>query len=678
MADNKEVLGLDLDLTGFKDGINTAKEGLSSLTEGTNLSELGSLIGGAATGLGLVAVAALALKTTFDLVFQGDQIKKTNDLFQNLAGNFGLAGDELKNNLLKAAGGMADTTSVLDAANKAMIGLGQNSAMIPQIMEVARKTTLAFGGDLTERFSQLSTAITSGNERMLRTNGIFIDSKKAMQDFAVSIGATTTELNESGRQQAIFNAVMDYSSKNLKAVKTDTENTTTAWIQFKTEVKEAADAIALAFNKVFGPTTTGMFKAFGEALHGITSYLKADFGEGAEKSAGALEVLKGKIESTKNLITLMSQGNQTMANTAAIEKEKTALEGLQAELRKEQGLNDEIARKKAEQSTASTAQSNKEIKQGNDRYIDKQKQADDEIKLEEEVLKIKQKGAADDIKLSKSEEDLNTARLHRQQVAYQQYVLALKKIDHQLATGQIANSKLAEQKKLALAKDLNNNLKQYDKDYATEHQQMDQNVLDDSQNMFEGIANAAKKASDSASAEIGNFGKQGQIVTGTFQKEGTASFEAFGKAAVDHSQSASQIMKGFFLNALADMAQAEGELFLVAGLADPSKLAAGAALLILSGALRAMAGSAGGGSSSGGFDLGGGSASSGTTSAAAAAAAAPAAAAATPTGNLTINVQGDYLNTQETQRSLLQAVRDATDQTGFQYLQIGQSGAQSF
>ncbi len=671
MTENKEVLGLDLDVSDFKDGIKTAKEGLASLTEGSHLENLGELVSGVSTGLGIVAVAALALKTTFDLVFEGDQIKRTNSLFENLAHSFGIAGDDLKENLTKASGGMADMTDVLGAANRAMIGLGQNASMIPQIMEVARKTTMAFGGELTERFQQLSFAITSGNERMLRQNGIFIDSKKAMQDFAVSIGATTSELNEAGRQQAIFNAVMDYSAKNLKAVKTDTENSTTEWIRFKVEVKESAEAVALAFNKMFGPGVTALFKGFSNILHEISSTLKSEFGEGAEKAGAEIDVLKIKIESTKKLIEQMQKDPAAILNTRAIETAQESLRKLESALRKMQSLDDEIARKKASQHVQESSASQKEIKEGNDRFIDKKKQAADQIKLQEEVLKMQEKDAAEGVKFAKSDEELSNARRKRMLLAEQQAALDKKKIRQQLANGEIADRKLAEQKELAIDKDLHNKKKQYDKEYQREHKQMLQNMLDDSKNVYQGIANAAKSEASQATEDLHNFGKQGQIVTSTFKKEGVASFQAFGKAAVDHSQSASEIMKGFFLNALADMAQAEGELFLVAGLADPSKLAAGAALLVLSGALRAMAGSAGGssgGSYSGGGGGGGYSSAADTSSPA---------AQAQPTGNLTINLNGDYLNTAETQRTLLQSIRDATDQTGFQYLQIGQTGAQT-
>ena len=684
MADNKEVLGLDLDITDFKEGISVAKEGLSSLTSGTNLQGLGDLLGAAGEGLLTVGVAALALKATFDLVFEGDQIKRTNALFESLTQNFGLAGEELKSGLLKAAGGMADTTAVLDAANKAMIGLGQNAGMIPQIMEVARKATAAFGGDLTERFQGLSQAITSGNTRMLRANGIFIDSKKAMQDFAVSIGATTGELSEAGRQQAIFNAVMEFSDKNMKSVNTSLDNSTTAWIKLKVEIKEAADSIALAVNKMFGPTVTTLIKGTTDLLRDMSQLLNTQFGSGAEKAEAKMKGLTSSLDILYKQLGEMEAAkakggggiiNWIFGKPGELEKR---IENVKAQIARTEAEMSTIHRNEEREAASSQAkQTEVSAKGNNDRFIDQKKAAADRIKLEEEVLKIQEKDAAESIKLANNESALKTARANREKLAVQQAALDKRKINQQLANGEIADVQLANAKKAAIDaidKDLANKKRQYLMDERAEHKKMLQNMVDDAQNMSQGISAAAHQASANAIDDLQNFGKQGQLVTDTFKKEGSSMFQSFGQAAMDHSKSASEIMKGFFLNSLADIAQAEGELFLVAGLADPTKLAAGAALLVLSGVLRSMAGSTGASSSSSMGSYGGGG---GSTSSAADSSAAGSQAQASPTGNLTINIQGDYLNTQETQRTLLQAVRDATDQTGFQYLQIGQTGAQT-
>ena len=680
MADNKEVLGLDLDVTDFKEGISAAKEGLSSLTEGTNLGKLGELISAGAAGLTAVGVAALALKVTFDEVFEGDKIKRTNALFENLAQSFGLAGRELEEGIVKSAKGMADTTEILNAANRSMIGLGQNATMLPQIMEVARKATQAFGGDLTERFESISRAITSGNVRMLKANGIFIDGQKAMRDYAVSIGAAVSELNESGRQQAVFNAVMEYSHKNMAALKGSVDDSTKAWSKFKIEVKEAADVIALAFNKIFGPTVRSMISGFSGLLHDVSNQLKSTFGEGAEKAAADIEILEAKIKSTKVLIAQMQNGPAAILNKAAIEAETKSLEALEKELRKQNALNDEISRKKSSQAVQAAAQNEKLGKSEKERNIDAIKAAENRIKLADEILKIQEKDAAESIKLAKSEAGLKVSQIERVKLAEQRAALEIQKINQQVARGELAAGKLAEQKKKAIEQDLHMQKMKFMKEEKAEHKAMLQNELDDSKSFWDGFANAAKVSTSQAKEDMKDFGKQGKATFDTIKSHSVSAFEEMGKAVVDSSKSASEIMRDMFLGALADIAIQKGEVLLAESVYPPNPigLAAGAGLIALGGAIKAMAG--GGASSSGTASAGGGGGggSYGGVSSAADAAATPQQVQGPAAGSLTVNIQGDYLNTQETQRTLLQAVRDATDQTGFQYLQIGQTGAQSF
>ena len=700
MADNKEVLGLDLDVTNFKEGIDAAKEGLSSLAEGTGLENIGGLITGIGGSLTAIGVAALALKTTFDLVFDGDQIKRTDALFESLATNFGMAGDALKNDLLKAAGGMADTNAILGAANKAMIELGKNSGMIPDIMTVARKVTAEFGGDLTERFQQISMAVATGNTRLLRQSGIVIDTNEAFKDYAKSLGVTADELNESGRQQATFNALMKFSETNLKGVNTELDNSTTSWIKLKTEVKEASDTIAVAFSNAFGPKITGMFHAFTGVIHDASTTLKAEFGNSAESSAAQLQILENRANSFKKAIEQMNEHKgffSWLASGLFINKGADALKKLQAgladtekqitEMKKAAGAADVSDTKKTEDAKSAivkAAERDRNVdqeklaadrKKANEKALaDLKKRQNEENKLADETLKLKEQNAAKEVQQANSLEALERARNNRERAAEQMAAQERKKIDQDLANGTIKDAQMASKKKQQINLELLNKEKQYDKDYQKEHKAMLQNQLNDSKTIFDGISNAAQVSAQKANESLHNMGTQGTLVLNTIQKQGSTAFSALGQSAVDGSQTASQIMKGFFLNSLADMAQAEGEFLLASGLINPANFAAGAALIALSGALKAMAGSAGasGSSSLGG---GGGGGSAGATSSAASAT--PTAAAATPTGSLTMNIQGDYLNTAETQRTLVQAIQNASDQTGFQYLPIGQTGAQN-
>ncbi len=153
----------------------------------------------------------------------------------------------------------------------------------------------------------------------------------------------------------------------------------------------------------------------------------------------------------------------------------------------------------------------------------------------------------------------------------------------------------------------------------------------------------------------------------TLKKRGSESFQALGQAAIDHSQSASTIMKGFFLNSLGDIAQAQGELYLAMGIMDPVALAAGAGLLVLAGILHGLAGSAGGGSSSMSGGGGGGGAASGYDSGTNSAAAANAPEQKT----VTVQVMGHYFESDQTKTHLMDMLRSVTDATDYKYQQIG-------
>ena len=238
-------------------------------------------------------------------------------------------------------------------------------------------------------------------------------------------------------------------------------------------------------------------------------------------------------------------------------------------------------------------------------------------------------------------------------------MLDKQKVEEDLATNKITSRKQADAKIEALEQQHAQKMKKIALDQNKEELTMLQNQTTASKNTFDGIGNYAAEAAGKARQEWQNFGNTGKTVVTAFQNQGATAFQNFGASVVNHSQSASAILKQFFLGALADIAEAQGKLYLAMGLVDPSKAAAGAALLALSGILRALAGSGSSGSIGGG---GGGSSSS-----TAAATTATTAAAQQPTGNLTVQVMGDYLNTAQTQRTLLQAVRDATDQTGFSY-----------
>jgi hypothetical protein len=142
------------------------------------------------------------------------------------------------------------------------------------------------------------------------------------------------------------------------------------------------------------------------------------------------------------------------------------------------------------------------------------------------------------------------------------------------------------------------------------------------------------------------------------------------------SKSASDAMKGAMLGAIADIAQAQGSLMLSASLfpPNPAVFAGGAALEVLAGVLKAAAGSSGGSVSTMTTTPGGANPSFSTTT-------------GTTTGNATVSptnlqqqgpkqavnvtIEGDYLNTSESQRALMDVIRGSQDVSDFNLFKVG-------
>jgi len=143
---------------------------------------------------------------------------------------------------------------------------------------------------------------------------------------------------------------------------------------------------------------------------------------------------------------------------------------------------------------------------------------------------------------------------------------------------------------------------------------------------------------------------------------------------------AAKAMKAAFLNMLADRAEGEGALKIASGIwpPNPGLLASGAALLALGGLLRSAAGGGEGGSIGAAAGAGPGI---GGTPVVVNQGMAPMTTDTRPELTqsrqraVTVAIQGNYFETEQTRRALLEMIRAETDATSFQYIQIPQGTA---
>ena len=201
--DNKTTVVLDLDNKEFIKKLKESLGLLGEIGETESISNLSVMFMKVGAVAGVAATAVLAVKAALDLAMEAEHIKQINNSFEALAKSAGLSADVIKSELMTAVKGLADDTDVLQSANKAIVAMGGNAAHLGETMEMARKATALFGGDLLGNFETLNTAIASGNTRALRQYGLIIDQDKAYKDYAKTLGISVKYLDDAGKKQAI-------------------------------------------------------------------------------------------------------------------------------------------------------------------------------------------------------------------------------------------------------------------------------------------------------------------------------------------------------------------------------------------------------------------------------------------------------------------------------------------
>lgn len=611
--DKKTTVVLDLDNKEF---VKKLKESLGLMGELGNtegVEDLANTFLKIGTIAGVAGAAILAVKVALDLTKEAEHVHQVENSFEALSKSAGLAGEEIKSKLVGAAKGLADDTDILQAANKAIIEMGSNAKVIPQTMELARKATVLFGGDLISNFEAMNRALASGNERALRQFGIMVDSDKAVKDYAKSLGVGVEFLTDAAKKQAIMNAALEQAQKKYKDVDESTLATTNNIKSLSVTFSELKESIALAFEKLAGPTVTKLTEAVSYA---------AGYWAKAIKNVLGVETQKQHEEHQDNIKKEIDLQNQAAESAKEAGKPQIDYEKLKtARLKFEKELEDiRLKRSEADLQFATTE--------------------------EEAIRAFNEKKLAMEKEANLQKEQLKKEGLDKGIITQQQYAEAVANIDKTLHDKQVFND---QDLQAARIKALDN----YQKKATT---------------VAGGIQAAFAKGSTQAKMDLNNWGKTGGIVFDSVKNRSVEAFKAMGNGSKD----AAAAMKGFMFGSIADTAEAKGTEMLLSGLwpPNPIAIAGGGALIALSEALRSQAqGSSSSGVGGGGG--GGGASAQGDQTQADTAAVKPE-AQQQQKKVVSVNIQGSYYETEQTRTRLMDMIRESGDFTDFNLKQIGQ------
>lgn len=235
-------------------------------------------------------------KNISDLVFEGSKLEQIDQQFEYLTKSAGIAADTLKKDLVGAVGGMVDDTDLIKAANRALVNMGEHAAELPKIMEIAKASAKLMGGEVTDRFDQITMAIQNANARGLRGTGIIIDQEAVFKKYAATLGLTSSQLNKAQESQALLNAVMDNSKGVIDASKSSADEVGSSYKKLKIALDQLHEIGARLMNEIFGPLFSKVFKNAAAAVNEVSELLTSKLGKGAEKTEANVSRLTKELD----------------------------------------------------------------------------------------------------------------------------------------------------------------------------------------------------------------------------------------------------------------------------------------------------------------------------------------------------------------------------------------------
>ena len=201
MAENQELkLKLTVDSKDAEDG--TRRAGLA-------FTELNSKFD-------LTGKAISALQSGYQLfmgtINRGQGVSELSTAFNSLGGTSAQL-DKLRTSMQ----GLVSDTDIMRASNEALLA-GLSPEQFERVAAAADSLGDAVGVNTKDAMDQLTRAVNTGNERLLKQYGIVIDNKKAEEDFARQIGVSAEQLNEAGKKEAARIAILNKMDEQVKKV----------------------------------------------------------------------------------------------------------------------------------------------------------------------------------------------------------------------------------------------------------------------------------------------------------------------------------------------------------------------------------------------------------------------------------------------------------------------------
>lgn len=181
---------------------------------GKSFTELNSATELVQKAFGTLQSAAQAFVAVIDRGQGVSELTASFNALQQQAGS--LASRELQQ-LREATQGLLSDTDLMRAANESLLA-GLDPQQFVEVAKAADTLGDAVGKSTKTALDDLTRALDTGQTKLLKQYGVLVDTKKAEDDFAKSLGITTDKLSEEGKRYADRQAILDKVKQKTDAL----------------------------------------------------------------------------------------------------------------------------------------------------------------------------------------------------------------------------------------------------------------------------------------------------------------------------------------------------------------------------------------------------------------------------------------------------------------------------
>ena len=272
-----------------------------------------------------VTAVVQGLKKSIQMSAEMEGVKRG---FDNLAKSQGFSTVAF-NKFRAATDGTIDSLTLMKQANNAMLlGITDSEDQMADMFDVAQRLGASLGVDTVQAVESLVTGLGRQSKLMLDNLGIMVDTNKAYEDYADSIGKTTSQLTDQERKTAFVNAAMKEANSLVAQLGEEQLTTKDAMAQAAT----AASDVAVSLGNLLSPSIIRSAELFVGAAEAVNTYLISLKALDTESIMvkGTHEKVGEAIDANENRLKVIASRTYGSANMTA--RYKDEVENLERQL----------------------------------------------------------------------------------------------------------------------------------------------------------------------------------------------------------------------------------------------------------------------------------------------------------------------------------------------------------